>query len=125
MFPRSKYSDDVVSMAMAGKTTREIADALGITYNYAYSITSAAIRRGQLPPRKKKKERLTADMLYRKFRLPLGMLGPEINKMSEDVLVYWTEEALEGQYACFAEMVADVLVDEYFRRRAPAQEVLR
>ena len=121
---RSEHTEDVVRMWQSGMTTKEIAVSLGIAYQRAYSIVTSAINRGDLPPRPKKEKTLKSDGIYKAYKLPIGVVGHELDKLSEEMLEYWVAEALTGRYSSMCELIVDVLADEYYRRHEPAQAVI-
>lgn len=114
---RNPKAAQVAALWNEGKKPKEIAAELGMPYSTAWSAIKTAIMRGEAEYRPRKPEPLNVEALYRRKQMPVGHLGPEMNAMSQEVLKYWADEAIGGRYSSLAEMAADIMVDEYYRRQ--------
>lgn len=114
---RNPKAAQVAALWNEGKSTKEIAAALGMPYSTTWSAIKTAIMHGEAEFRPRKKKPLDVETIYRRMGIPIGRIGHSLNAMSEEVLTYWAGQAISGGYSSICEMAADIMVDEYYRRQ--------
>lgn len=118
MKSRSEYTFYATKLWRDGKTTRQIADEIGINYSTVYSIITHAIKRGELPPRPPQTVKSSnIAHAYNKFGVKVGKVGELVNGMSRDVLEYFAGEVVDGGYSSLCELLSEIMIDEYYRRQ--------
>jgi DNA-binding MarR family transcriptional regulator len=100
----------IVTLAMQGKKSREIADVLGITVMTAQMRVSRLVQSGTIPRRSNRQDRIHKDDLLRlKYGKRLGTMHQLVSALTEDQLHQIGREVPEGMTV--AEYIAAILCD--------------
>jgi DNA-binding MarR family transcriptional regulator len=100
----------IVTLAMQGKKSREIADVLGITVMTAQMRVSRLVQSGTIPRRANRQDRIHKDDLLRlKYGKRLGTMHQLVSALTEGELHQIGREAPEGMTV--AQYIAAILCD--------------
>ena len=95
-------------------TTKQVAEAAGVTYSVAYAIITRGIRNGRSRPRKERTEQLPLQTLCRRYSMGVGYFGRQIDELPTKTAEMAFQAAISGGYASLSEYAVDVMISDVF-----------